>query len=176
MRNMITKMTVNMGNYLRKSCSKYESHPRMCATARPDLVVAGKWRKKRKKKKQRIKRGPWTLALCLIAAVGMTLAISADLFQKLTAQIVICHCQMALSLPQSAVKPFVSAHGRSVIATQAFVIRGLLNEFFSKTEALTLNFTETLLSVASSNTKHRKGQNICSCIPFNGSITDQVSA
>ncbi len=33
-----------------------------------------------------ITRGPRTLALCLTAAVGMTLAIfSADLYQKLTA-------------------------------------------------------------------------------------------
>ncbi len=31
----MTKITVNMGNNLRKSYSKYESHPRMFATARP---------------------------------------------------------------------------------------------------------------------------------------------
>ncbi len=35
------KINVNMGKNLRKSYSKYESHPRMFATARPDLVVAG---------------------------------------------------------------------------------------------------------------------------------------
>ncbi len=50
---IMTKITVNMGNNLRKSCSKYESHARMFGTARPDLVVGGPWRKKKKKKKKK---------------------------------------------------------------------------------------------------------------------------
>ncbi len=49
---IMRKITVNMGNNLRKSYSKYESHARMFATARPDLVVAGRRQKKEKKKKK----------------------------------------------------------------------------------------------------------------------------
>ena len=48
------RFTVNMGNNLRKSNSKYESHPSMFATAKPDLVVAG-WRRYKKK----IRKKPW---------------------------------------------------------------------------------------------------------------------
>ena len=50
---IMMKITVNMGNNLRKSYSKYESHARMFATARPDLVVAGQRRKKKKKEKKK---------------------------------------------------------------------------------------------------------------------------
>ncbi len=53
-----TKITVHMGNNLRKSYSKYESPARMFATARPDLVVGrrgGRKKKKQKKKKQKKK-------------------------------------------------------------------------------------------------------------------------
>ncbi len=53
---IMTKITVNMGNNLRKSYSKYESHARMFATARPDLVVAEQRRKKKKKKKKKRKK------------------------------------------------------------------------------------------------------------------------
>ena len=49
----MTKIAVNIGNNLRKSYSKNESHARMFATARPDLVVAGQRRKKKKKKKEK---------------------------------------------------------------------------------------------------------------------------
>ncbi len=49
---IMMKITVNMGNNLRKSYSKYESHARVFATARPDLVVAEQRRKKMKKKKK----------------------------------------------------------------------------------------------------------------------------
>ncbi len=52
----MTKITLNMGNNPRKSYSKYESHARMFATARPDLVVAGRRRKKKKKKKEKGKK------------------------------------------------------------------------------------------------------------------------
>ncbi len=52
---IMTKITVNMGNNLRKSYSKYESRARMFATARPDLVVTGQRRKKKKKKRKRKK-------------------------------------------------------------------------------------------------------------------------
>ncbi len=45
------KITVNMGNNLRKSYSKYESHPRIFDTARPELVVAGGWRQEKKSEK-----------------------------------------------------------------------------------------------------------------------------
>ncbi len=49
----MTKITVNMGNNLRKSYSKYESRARMFATARPDLVVAGRrWKKKKEEEKK----------------------------------------------------------------------------------------------------------------------------
>ncbi len=48
-----TKITVHMGNNLRKSYSKYESPARMFATARPDLVVRQVRRKKRKKKAEK---------------------------------------------------------------------------------------------------------------------------
>ncbi len=51
---IMTKIIVNMGNNLRKSYSKYESHARMFATARSDLVVAG-WGRKKKKKKEKKK-------------------------------------------------------------------------------------------------------------------------
>ncbi len=51
----MTKIAVNMGNNLRKSYSKNESHARMFATARPDLVVAGQRRKKKKRKKKKKK-------------------------------------------------------------------------------------------------------------------------
>ncbi len=61
----MTKITVNMGNNLRKSYSKYESHARMFATARPDLVVAGL----RQKKKT---RSPGALMLCLTRWQTMT--------------------------------------------------------------------------------------------------------
>ncbi len=47
------KIGVNMGNNLRKPYSKNESHARMFATARPDLVVAGQRRKKKEKKKEK---------------------------------------------------------------------------------------------------------------------------
>ncbi len=57
---IMTKITVNMGNNLRKSYSKYESPARMFATARPDLVVAGWWRKKKKEKKSEKKARPKT--------------------------------------------------------------------------------------------------------------------
>ncbi len=40
------EITVNMGNNLGKSYSKHESQPRMFATDRPDLVVAGRRKKK----------------------------------------------------------------------------------------------------------------------------------
>ncbi len=50
---IMTKITVNMGNNLRKSYYKYESRARMFATARPDLVVTGQRRKKKKKKKEK---------------------------------------------------------------------------------------------------------------------------
>ena len=53
---IMTKITVNMGNNLRKSYSKYESHARMFATARPDLVVGGRRRKKKKRKKKKEKK------------------------------------------------------------------------------------------------------------------------
>ncbi len=46
------KISVNMGNNLRKSYSKHESHARMFATARPDLVVAGRRRQQKKRKKK----------------------------------------------------------------------------------------------------------------------------
>ena len=52
----MTKIAVNMGNNIRKSYSKHESHARMLATARPDLVVAGQRRNKKKKKKKKNKR------------------------------------------------------------------------------------------------------------------------
>ncbi len=51
-----TKITVHMGNNLRKSYSKYESPARMFATARPDLVVRQAGRKKKKKKKKAEKK------------------------------------------------------------------------------------------------------------------------
>ncbi len=55
---IMTKITVNMGNNLRKSYSKYESPARMFATARPDLVVGrrGGRKKKNRKKKSRKKK------------------------------------------------------------------------------------------------------------------------
>ena len=53
---IMTKITVNMGNNLRNSYSKYESHPRMFATAKPGLVVAGWRRGKKTKKKSRKKK------------------------------------------------------------------------------------------------------------------------
>ncbi len=49
-----TKITVNMGNHPRNSYSKYESHARMFATARPDLVVGGRRRKKKKSEKKNL--------------------------------------------------------------------------------------------------------------------------
>ena len=52
----MTKITVNMGNNLRKSYSKYESRARMFATATPDLVVTGQRREKKKKKKKKEKK------------------------------------------------------------------------------------------------------------------------
>ncbi len=53
---IMTKITVNMGNNLRKSYSKYESHAKMFPTTRPDLVIAG-----RRRKKQEV-QGPWRSA------------------------------------------------------------------------------------------------------------------
>ncbi len=53
---IMTKITVNMGNNLRKSYSKYESHPRMFATTKRDFVVAA-WRRKKKEKKTGKKLG-----------------------------------------------------------------------------------------------------------------------
>ena len=50
-----TKITVHMGNNLRKSYSKYESPARMFATARPDLVVRQARRKKKKNRKKKAK-------------------------------------------------------------------------------------------------------------------------
>ncbi len=50
---IMTKITVNMGKHLRKSYSKHESHARMFATARPDLVVGERRRKKKKKKEEK---------------------------------------------------------------------------------------------------------------------------
>ncbi len=51
-----TKITVHMGNNLRKSYSKYESPARMFATARPDLVAGRRGGRKKKKKKKRKKK------------------------------------------------------------------------------------------------------------------------
>ncbi len=39
---IMSKITVNMGNNLRKSYSKYESRARIFAPAGPDLVVGGR--------------------------------------------------------------------------------------------------------------------------------------
>ncbi len=51
---IMTNITVNMGNNLRKSCSKYESQPRMFATARPHVVLAVRRRKRKKKRKKNL--------------------------------------------------------------------------------------------------------------------------
>ncbi len=47
----MTKITVNMGNNLRKSYSKYESPARMFATSRPYRVVAEEKKEKKIRKK-----------------------------------------------------------------------------------------------------------------------------
>ncbi len=57
---IMTKITVNMGNNLRKSYSKYESPARMFATARPDLVVGGRGGRKKEGKKAEKKPRPKT--------------------------------------------------------------------------------------------------------------------
>ncbi len=52
---IMTKIIVNIGNNLKKSYSKYESHARMFATARPDLVVEKSGGRKKKQKKNSAK-------------------------------------------------------------------------------------------------------------------------
>ncbi len=72
MQIFMTKITVNMGNNLRKSYSnKYERHARLFATSRPDLVVAGQRRKKEKKKKKKQKKKPRPKTLGIRPTDGM---------------------------------------------------------------------------------------------------------